>query len=146
MGHLDKRCKPGLPGTPRRTATQHSALDGAESTRPLSVKRALTKEPFPQMGHGIPVHFPQRQVIKSLPSRHFHFSPLSLPTTPPATHALLSVQKGMSSRESFSNFSRKNKCILLYRMKSPPPPCFHMSTFPVRRKGQKNKVNACRVI
>lgn len=114
---------------------------GQEPTSPLSMKKAPTKcMLFRRWALTFLLISPQRRVLKFITFRHFHIS--ALPSHHASSHRPHSVCIKALAPGRVSEFFEKNKCILSDRMKHcpPPPPYYHMSTFPARKGARKTQV------
>lgn len=139
IGHLDIGYKPGLSHTHHSVWSPGSALDRNPPV-PYQWKRLHQVHAFPQMGHDIPVNFPPETSFKIHNIQALsHLS--TLPSHHASSHRHHSVCIKALAPGRVSEFLEKNKCILSCRMKHcpPPPPYYHMSTFPARKEARKIK-------
>lgn len=126
MGCLDNSCKSGLSQVDHGTWPPGIVLRTGQNAPVRYQRKALTKCVFfcSKVMAFLPISPKGRFKIPTLGA--LLLLSLRPPTLPGAQRPM---QNGVSSRDGFRNFSRKNRCTLLPRMKwcAPPPPHYHMS-------------------
>lgn len=140
IGHLDFRYKPGLFRTHHSGWSPGIVLGTGIHQSIINEKGSHQVHAFLQMGPDIPVNFPPETGFKIHNIQAL--SHLPLPSHHASSHRHHSVCIKALAPGRVSEFLEKNKCILSYRMKHcpPPPPYYHMSTFPARKEARKTQV------